>query len=137
MIYGNLTRDPELKTLPSGNGVVNTSVATNRVWKTKEGEKQEDVEYHNIVFFGKTAELVAQYLKKGSGVYVEGRLQTRSWEQDGVKKYMTEIIAEQMKFGPKKSAGGDSGADSYEAPARPSTPPKNEPPEINPDDIPF
>ena len=80
ILYGNLTRNPELKALPSGSAVVNCSMATNRKWKNKDGQSQEDVEYHNIVAFGKTAELIAQYVQKGSPLYVEGRIQTRSWE---------------------------------------------------------
>ena len=100
-IIGNITRDPELKALPSGSNVVNFSVATNRSWKDKEGQKQEDVEYHNVVAFGKQAEVIAQYMKKGSQILVEGRLQTRSWETDGVKKYSTEIIVENFQFGRK------------------------------------
>jgi len=100
-IIGNLTRDPELKALPSGQNVVNFSVATNRVWKDKEGAKQEQAEFHNVVAFGKQAETIAQYMKKGSQILVEGRLQTRSWEADGVKKYATEIILEQFQFGAK------------------------------------
>lgn len=103
-IYGNLTRDPELKTLPSGVSVVNFSVATNRTWKDKQGQKQDSTEFHNLVAFGRTAEIINQYLKKGEPIYVEGRLQTRSWEDkdSGKKLYRTEIIAEQMQFGPKR-----------------------------------
>lgn len=110
MIVGNLTRDPELKALPSGTKVANVGVATNRVFKDKDGKKQEMVEFHNVVVFGRTAELVAQYLKKGSQAYFEGRLQTRSWDQDGQKKYKTEIIAETVQFGSKGSGSGSSGA---------------------------
>ena len=85
-IIGNLTRDPELKALPSGIKVCSFGVATNRVWRDKEGNKQESTEFHNIVVFGRQAETTAQYLKKGSSVLVEGRLQTRSWDaQDGQK----------------------------------------------------
>ena len=85
-IFGNLTRDPELRSLPSGIQVASFTIATNRVWKNKDGEKQESTEYHNIVVFGRQAETSAQYLKKGSSALIEGRLQTRSWEQDGQKK---------------------------------------------------
>ena len=81
ILFGNLTRDPELKALPSGVNVTSFSIATNRVWKDKDGNRQENVDYHNIVVFGRQAETVAQYLKKGSSAYVEGRLQTRSWEE--------------------------------------------------------
>lgn len=104
LIYGNMTRDPELKSMPSGSAVANFSVATNRNWKDKEGNKKEDVQFHNIVCFGKTAEIVSQYLRKGSGILIEGRIQTRSWEKDGIKKYTTEIIAESVQFGPKSGA---------------------------------
>ena len=108
-IIGNLTRDPELKNLPSGTAVASFGVATNRVWKDQKGEKKEDVQFHNIVSFGRQAEVVSQYLKKGSMIFVEGRLQTQSWEgQDGVKKSRTEIVAERIQFGPR--AGGTRAA---------------------------
>lgn len=100
-IIGNITRDIELKALPSGQKVANFSVATNRVWKDKDDKKQEQAEFHNVVAFGKQAETIAQYMSKGSQILVEGRLQTRSWETDGVKKYATEIILEQFQFGAK------------------------------------
>jgi len=143
-IIGNLTRDPELKTIPSGTAVTTFSLATNRVWTDKNGAKQEGTDYHNIVVFGRQAETVAQYLKKGSSALVEGRLTTRRWEgADGVKKYRTEIIADRIQFGPRKFQGTDE--------AGHSSPPKAagngskeeintiEYPdeEINPDDIPF
>src|SRR6185436_13336573 len=92
LIYGNLTRDPELKSLPSGSQVGEFGVATNRVWKDKNGAKQESADFHNIVLFGRQVELAKQYLHKGNGVFIEGRIQTRSWDgQDGVKRYRTEI----------------------------------------------
>lgn len=103
MVYGNLTRDPEMKALPSGQNVTSMSIATNRTWNDKDGKKQEATEYHNIVVFGKQAENCAKYLTKGSGAYIEGRLQTRSWEKDGVKQYRTEIVAETVQFGAKPS----------------------------------
>jgi len=106
-IMGNLTRDPELKTLPSGSSVANFGIATNRVWRNQQGEKQEEVQFHNVVVFGKQADTVSQYLKKGSSVFVEGRLQTRNWEaQDGTKRTKTEIVAERVQFGPRRSGGG-------------------------------
>ncbi|MFH1402355.1 MAG: single-stranded DNA-binding protein [Patescibacteria group bacterium] len=108
IIIGNLTRDPELKALPSGAQIASFSVATNSVWKDKEGNKKEAVEYHNIVVFGRVAETSAQYLKKGQSVLIEGRLQTRSWEADGVKKYRTEIVADRVQFGPKKEGGSSN-----------------------------
>ena len=109
-IMGNLTRDPELKTLPSGSSVANFGIATNRVWRNQQGEKQEEVQFHNVVVFGKQADTVSQYLKKGSSVLVEGRLQTRNWEaQDGTKRTKTEIVAERVQFGPRRSGGGFAG----------------------------
>ena len=102
IVIGNLTRDPEMKALPSGISVTTFSIATNRVWKDKEGKQQESTDYHNIVVFGKQAETVAKYLKKGSSALVEGRMQTRSWDaQDGSKKYRTEIVADRIQFGTK------------------------------------
>lgn len=101
-IYGNITKDVELKTLPSsGQSVVNFSIATNKTWKDKSGEKQEQSEFHNIVVYGKTAELISQYCKKGDSIYIEGSIQTRSWDKDGVKMYKTEIITENFQFGTK------------------------------------
>jgi single-strand DNA-binding protein len=103
-ILGNLTKDPELKALPSGMKITNFSIATNRTWKNDAGQKQETVEYHNIVVFGRMAETSAQYLKKGSQCLVEGRLQTQSWDDttSGKKMYRTEIIAENVQFGSRK-----------------------------------
>lgn len=96
-LIGNLTRDPELKQIPSGQTVATFSVATNRTWKSADGQKQEASEFHNIVAWGKLAEICGQFLNKGRKVYIEGRLQTRDWEgQDGVKRYRTEVIAENM-----------------------------------------
>ncbi len=143
LIIGNLTRDPELRSLPSGIQVTSFSVATNRVWKDKDGQKQEAVEYHNIVVFGRQAETSAQYLKKGSSVLIEGRLQTRSWDADGVKKYRTEIVADRVQFGSRNS--GDTGggnttpkADEGAKPTETKVDAIEYPEEdINPDDIPF
>jgi single-strand DNA-binding protein len=105
-LIGNLTRDPELKSLPSGIKVCSFSVATNRVWKDQNGAKQESTDYHNVVVFGRQAETVAQYMKKGSQVMVEGRMQTRSWDaQDGTKKYRTEVIADRVQFGNSRPQG--------------------------------
>lgn len=104
-IIGNLTRDPELRTLPSGTPVASFGVATNRVWKDNSGQKKEDTQFHNIVVFGRQAEIASQYLKKGSPVFIEGRLQTRSWETaDGSKRNRTEIVAERFQFGPKRAS---------------------------------
>jgi len=142
-ILGNLTRDPELKAIPSGTKVASFSLATNRSWKDQNGAKQEEVTYHNVVAWAKPAELIAQYCKKGSSLYVEGRLQTRSWDKDGVKQYRTEIVLENFQFGPKSSGSTfdkgegspskdqnkkeDDGLDTIEYP--------NE--DVNPEDIPF
>lgn len=110
LVIGNLTRDPEVKALPSGIKVTTFSVATNRVYKDKNGARQEAVDYHNIVVFGRQAETSGQYLKKGQSVLVEGRMQTRSWDaQDGSKKYRTEIVADRVQFGPKSGGSGGSG----------------------------
>jgi single-strand DNA-binding protein len=105
MIFGNLTRDPELRSLPSGVQVCSFGVATNRVYKDKNGVRQEAADFHNVVVFAKTAELVSKYLHKGSSVFVEGRMQTRSWDDktSGEKKYRTEIVGERVQFGPKGS----------------------------------
>jgi single-strand DNA-binding protein len=109
-VIGNLTRDPESRTLPSGQMVSNFGLATNRVWfdaNTK--EKKQQVEFHNIVAFGKLAEICNQYLKKGTMAMIEGRIQTRSWQdQAGTTKYRTEIIAEKMQMGPRTSGGAQS-----------------------------
>lgn len=106
MVIGNLTRDPELRSLPSGIKVTTMSVATNRVWKDQSGQRKEQTDYHNVVVFGRQAETAAQFLKKGSQVLVEGRMQTRSWDaQDGTKKYRTEVVADRVQFGSKGSGG--------------------------------
>ncbi len=142
MLFGNLTRDPELKALPSGMNVCNFSIATNRVYKDRDGKKQEQTDFHNVVVFGRTADMVAQYLKKGSSAYIEGRMQTRSWEQNGEKKYRTEVIADSVQFGPRSSGGGGGSrqqADSQDDAPAPSAGPGIDYPkdDINPDDIPF
>ena len=144
MVFGNLTRDPELKTLPSGMSVASFGIATNRVYNDREGKRQEQTEFHNIVVFGKLVETTAQYLKKGSSAFVEGRLQTRSWEQDGTKRYMTEIVADRVQFGPRNSGGegsfasatNDNGGASNNQSGAPKLPDYPEE-EINPEDIPF
>lgn len=145
IVIGNLTRDPELRSLPSGVKVCSFSLATNRVWKDKDGVRQESTDYHNVVVFGRQAETVAQYMKKGSSILVEGRMQTRSWEDknSGEKKYRTEIVADRTQFGPKNSssssssspvgdiakasAGKEAEMDTIEYPEE----------DINPEDIPF
>ena len=97
MIIGNVVRDPEMRTTPNGQNVVSFSVATNFVWKDASGQRQEKAEFHNIVAWRRLAEIINQYVKKGSKVYIEGRLQTRSWDDpNGIKRYRTEIIADNM-----------------------------------------
>lgn len=147
MLFGNLTRDPEVRALPSGSNVCSFSVATNRVYKKQDGSKQEETQFHNIVVFGKVADICAQYLKKGSSVYVEGRIQTRSWDSpEKGKQYRTEIVAETVQFGPRgASTGGSGGGESsggYSGQESAQSAPKDDaidyPTEdINPDDIPF
>ena len=151
MIFGNLTRDPELRALPSGMNVCSFSIATNRTYKDRDGKKQEQTDFHNIVVFGRQADTVNQYLKKGSSAYVEGRIQTRSWDDktSGEKKYRTEIVAERVQFGPRGSGArstgsGQGGGDEQPQPDDEASSgggggagidyPKDD---INPDDIPF
>jgi single-strand DNA-binding protein len=142
LLYGNLTRDPELKALPSGGQVANFGIATNRTYKDKAGAKQEATEFHNIVAFGRTAEVIAQYMKKGRPIYVEGRIQTRSWDdkESGKKNYRTEIVVDTFQFGADGGKGG-AGAPSYSGgeQAAPSEGEAIKYPdeEINPEDIPF
>lgn len=114
-ILGNLTRDPEMRYTPNGQAVANFAVATNRRWKNQDGTDGESVEYHEIVIWGKQAENVVPMLKKGEPVYIEGRLQTRSWEgQDSVKRYKTEVIAENViALGGAKGGGRAAGTGNY------------------------
>lgn len=116
IIMGNLTRDPELRYTPNGQPVASFGVATNRSWKDANGEKKDEVEFHDIVVWGKQAELCSQYLTKGGGVHILGRLQTRTWEsQDGAKKQKTEIVAREITFvGAKRDGGGYSADDLAE-----------------------
>ena len=136
MIIGNLTRDPETRNLPSGQSVSSFSVATNRRWKDAQtGEPKEASEFHNIVAWGKLADICNQYLKKGSKVYLEGRLQTRSWDdQNGNKKYRTEIVANNLIM--LDRAGSVPGTKS-EAPAPTKKDEKSAEEEISVEDIPF
>lgn len=138
-IIGNLTREPEVRQIPSGQSVCSFAVATNRSWVSSDGQKQESSEFHNIVAWGKLAEICAQYLNKGRKVYIEGRLQTRDWEgQDGVRRYRTEIVTENMIIldrapGMTSSVAGSSLADGLKA-FTPPTPPIKDDPAPNPDD---
>jgi single-strand DNA-binding protein len=147
-LIGNLTRDPEMRALPSGVKVTSFSLATNRVYKDQSGARKEATDYHNVVVFGRQAETSGTYLKKGQTAFVEGRLTTRSWEQDGQKKYRTEIIADAIQFGPKAQGGGgytsgnNNKADSNDG-VNQDISSKSEDSieypedEINPEDIPF
>lgn len=112
-LLGRLTRDPELKSLPSGTKVASFSLATDRTWKDQAGNKQEEAEFHNCIAFNRTGEIVAQYTRKGHLLYVEGRIQTRSWDdtKTGEKKYRTEIVVEEMKLMPNKRIEDDGSAD--------------------------
>ena len=115
VLIGNLTRDPELRTTPSGQPVASFGIATNRVYTDKGGQKQKQTEFHNIVAWGRLAEIANQYLTKGKSVLIEGRLNTRNWDaQDGTKRYRTEIIAETLQLGPR--FGGPMGGTGAEAP---------------------
>lgn len=146
-LIGNLTRDPETRTLPSGMTVANFGMATNSFF-TKDGQKQKQAEFHNVVLFGRLADIAKQYLTKGSLTMIEGRIQTRSWQgQDGQKKWRTEIIGERLQLGPRSGGGGGMPAD----PQQKSDPKKEEEAldtieygesqateeGMNPDDIPF
>ena len=138
-LLGNLTRDPEARTTPSGQTVATFGLATNRVWKDKTGQKQEKAEFHNIVLWGRLAEIAAQYLKKGQNIFIEGRIENRSWTgPDGQKKYKTEVIAENMQMGPKSGGGNYSPEASGKSAAVEEIPTisQDEPP-ADLEDIPF
>ena len=119
-LYGNLTRDPEIKALPSGVKIASFGLATSRNWKDKNGAKQESTVFHNIVMFGVQADLAAQYLKKGKPIFVEGRIENRSWDaQDGTKKYRSEVVVENFQFGPSPAPSGTSGGEGNYQSAKP------------------
>ena len=143
-VLGRLTADPQLRSTPTGQQVTNFGVATNRVWNDKSGTKQQEVEFHNVVLWGRQAEIVTQFLTKGSMILVEGRLKTRTWQnQQGQTMKTTEIIGERIQLGPKPMGQGQSKDFSGPAKENPSSP-KNDLPEINIDeeeitaeDLPF
>ena len=151
IIMGNLTRDPELRYTPNGQPVTSFGVATNRSWKDANGEKKDEVEFHEVVVWGKLAELCSQYLTKGRKVHVMGRLQTRSWEgQDGAKRQKTEIVAQDIAFVDSRRDGSDFQTDEEKPVAKkadnkksrkdekiPAETAADEEEEINIDDIPF
>ncbi len=123
-ILGNVTRDPESRALPSGQQVVNFGIATNRFYTDQQGQKKQDAEFHNVVAFGKLADVASRYLTKGALVFIEGRIKTSSWDNKttGAKQYRTEIIAETLQLGPRQMGGGApaSGAAGYQKPANPA-----------------
>jgi single-strand DNA-binding protein len=143
ILIGNLGKDPETRYLPSGSAVANITIATNESWKDPQsGEQQERTEWHNVVFFGRLAEIAGEYLKKGSQVYVEGSLRTRKWQdKNGADRYTTEVVAREMQMlGGRGAAGTDYAPDQVAERTRPSTPqpqqPKAAADEFD-DDIPF
>jgi len=153
ILIGNLGKDPEVRYAPSGAAICNVTIATSRQWKDKtSGERQEETEWHRVVFYDRLAEIAGEYLKKGKSVYIEGRLKTRKWtDKEGVDKYTTEIIAQEMTMlGGREGAGG-AGDDTGAAPAPRSAPPARSAPAPAPkpaarpatgfddmdDDIPF
>jgi single-strand DNA-binding protein len=144
LILGRVTAEPQLRTTPSGTSVATFSIATNRVWKGKDG-KQEETEFHNIVAWGRTAEIASQFLTKGAMVYVEGRIQTRSWQdKQGQTRKTTEIICEQLQLGPRAGVGGGAArnakpADEPNAPAavEEEIPVINLEDDIKAEDLPF
>jgi len=147
-VLGRLTADPQLRQTTTGQNVGSFSIATNRVWNDKAGQRQESTEFHNIVVWGRQAEIASQYLRKGGLVLIEGRLQTRSWEdKQGQKRYTTEIVAERLQLGPRLANSG-----AGRAPAQQQAPSNDQPQakdniptidlneggdEIKKDDLPF
>jgi single-strand DNA-binding protein len=138
ILIGNLGRDPEVRYMPSGNAVANVTLATTDAWKDKQtGEKQERTEWHNIVFYSRLAEIAGEYLKKGSQVYVEGRLQTRKWQdKSGNDRYTTEIIANEMQMLGGRGSSAGYAAEPAPAAAQPATADSGGPGDFD-DDIPF
>ena len=138
-LIGRLAADPESRMTPSGQMVVTVRVATNRVWNKKTtGEKQEQVEFHTVVAWGNLAEIVSKYLRKGQLAFFEGRLQTHSWQgQDGVKRYRTEIVAENMQLGPKAMGASAGMALQDQHQADQGRPSQTQPQEIKEEDIPI
>jgi single-strand DNA-binding protein len=150
ILVGNLGRDPETRYTTSGEAVTNVSIATTDTWKDKSGEKQERTEWHRVAFFGKLAEIAGEYLKKGSQVYVEGRLQTRKWQdKDGQDKYTTEIVADRMQMlgsragaasgggeAPERDRGADGGSGAAGKKSGAAAPAKKNVDDLD-DDIPF
>lgn len=121
ILLGNCARDPETRFMTDGAAIANVSIATNRTWKDAQGGKKEEVEFHRVVFFGKLAEIVAEYVKKGNPIYVEGRLRTRKWQdKDGTDRYTTEIVAEQMQLLGGRADRGDAPQERPAAKGKPA-----------------
>jgi single-strand DNA-binding protein len=129
ILIGRLGKDPETRYMPNGEAVTNATLATSETWKDKSGAKQEKTEWHNLVFYRRLAEVAGEYLKKGSMIYVEGRLQTRKWQdKEGKDRYTTEIIANEMTMlGGKSSGGFEVVEENQSAPQRPSAPARSAP----------
>jgi single-strand DNA-binding protein len=148
ILVGTLGQDPEVRNLPNGNAVANISLATSERWVDKQsGQKVEKTEWHRVSMFGKVAEIAGQYLKKGSSIYIEGKLQTREWEKDGVKRYTTEIVVDmqgtmQMLTSPQgqgrdgNNAGQSQGPQCSQPPQRTAPQPQQQKDQFDPD-IPF
>lgn len=135
ILIGNLGRDPEVRHTPGGAPVATFSIATNEAWNTREGQREERTEWHRVVAFGKLAEICGQYLKKGKQVYVEGRLQTRSWDdRDGNKRYTTEVVANTMTM---LGRAGEGSSDTYAPPIQDGDYPEPSSSGPEDDDIPF
>jgi single-strand DNA-binding protein len=139
IIVGNLGGDPETRYMPSGSAVTNLTVATNESWKDKQtGEQKERTEWHKVAAFGKLAEIMAEYLRKGSQVYIEGKLRTRKWQdKDGNDRWTTEIIADEMQMLSGRGGGGGGGSASMNQDPGPASAPAQAGPDDFDDDIPF
>lgn len=142
-ILGNVGRDPEVKYSANGNAIANVAIATTRKWKDSEGERKEETEWHRVTFFGRSAEIVGEYVKKGNPLFVTGYLKTRKWEKDGVERYSTEVIAENFQLMARNGGGSNDeksarDREQYEErPAKPAAKPKQQPLPGEDDDIPF
>jgi single-strand DNA-binding protein len=134
ILAGNLTRSPELRYTPNGTAVANFGMATNRAWTDESGQRQEEVEYHNIVTFGRQAEIAAEYLRKGQLALIEGRLRTTSWESEGRKLFRTQIVADRVQFGPKNRFADDPNGEPLTEPRDEAAVPADG---DQSDDIPF
>lgn len=137
ILIGNLGADPEVKHLESGNAVANLPIATTEYYRDKDGNRQERTEWHRIVLWRRLAEIAEQYLHKGDQIYIEGRLQTRSYEKDGVTKYITEVVGNNMTMLGKKSSSGEQQSAAASSGAQESSPQEGQAEEAGDDDLPF